>query len=62
VIAHADFRPAVNVPGIDYKTLLDSPVRFVESSSFEGRYDGIVMVAGGQSLAKWTTCCTAPTS
>ena len=36
ILDDATFQPAVSVPGEDYKSLSDNPVKFVASSDFEG--------------------------
>ena len=37
ILDDSTFQPAVSVPGEDYKTFADNPVKFVESSNFAGR-------------------------
>ena len=36
IMEDSTFQPAVSVPGEDYKTFADNPVKFVESSNFAG--------------------------
>jgi len=60
ILDDSTFQPAVSVPGEDYKTFADNPVKFVASSDFSGNYDGIILTSKEQSLAKWTTCCAPP--
>lgn len=61
ITSDSNFLPAVNIPGLDYKTLNDLNTKFGDIDTYRAVYDGVQKV-DGESLAKWSTCCAAPAS